>query len=221
MKYKAIIFDMDGTIIDTGGVWEKATELLLEKKGARFTPQQRKLVEEKTHGLHVKPSCQLIKDALGLADSVEMLAQELTQLADSTYQKVKFIHGFVEFHSKLRSYNLKSGIATNAGQTTVEITNQILKLDKFFGKHIYNSTHVVNPKPHPDIYLHTAQQLNCPPEVCVVIEDSAHGIKAAKAAGMYCIGINTSKKPELLKEADIIIDGYHEIDLIKLLNLKV
>ena len=100
-------------------------------------------------------------------------------------------------------------------------TKKALPIEQLFGQHIYNITHVNNlGKPRPDIFLHAAKQLDIDPIACIVIEDSAHGIKAAKAAGMFCIGINTHGNPDQLKEADLIINGYHEIDLIELIYLK-
>ncbi len=72
-------------------------------------------------------------------------------------------------------------------------------------------------KPSPDIFLHAAKKINVEPEHCIVIEDSVHGIKAAKAAGMYCIAINTGKDRHLLGQADEIVDCYTEINLEKLL----
>ena len=75
-------------------------------------------------------------------------------------------------------------------------------------------------KPNPAIYLYAAQQLGIDPEDCIAIEDSRHGIRAAKNAGMFCIGINSSKNLENIQEADHKIDAYHELDLVKVLSKK-
>jgi beta-phosphoglucomutase len=220
MKYFAIIFDMDGTIINTEGIWEKATQEFIAKRHGAITPEQKKTILEKTHGLHLKASCAVIKETLGLNDDVESIIHELSTMANNAYvQGVTFIEGFETFHASLEPHNLKTGLATNAHDSTVSITKKTHNLEKFFGRHIYNVSHVNNVgKPHPALYLHAAKEMGVKPEHCVVIEDSAHGIRAAKSAGMFCIGINTSKKRDNLKEADFIIDGYHEIDLKKLLK---
>ena len=75
-------------------------------------------------------------------------------------------------------------------------------------------------KPNPDIFLHAAKSIGVDPKDCIVIEDSVHGIQAAKAAGMYCIAINTGNDRHLLGQADEIVDCYKQIDLDKLLHSK-
>ena len=133
---------------------------------------------------------------------------------------MRFIPGFVQFHQQLAPHNLKSGIATNASKETAELTDKILNLRQFFGEHIYNVSHVnFANKPDPALYLHAAQKLCVDPLECIAIEDSTHGVTAAKGAGMYCIGINTARNHQALQQADIIVDHYNQIDLPKLLQI--
>lgn len=220
MRLQAIIFDMDGTIVDTNNIWEVATIDLIEKRGISLTPAQKYNLTKKTAGFGVSESCRTIKELTGITDPVEDLVQELRNHANSLYEKgISFINGFQEFHTQLQKHHIKTGIATNACSSTVDKTNNALDLTQFFGEHIYHVNHVNNLcKPNPALYLYAANKLQVNPEHCIAIEDSAHGIQAAQSAGLFCIGINTSNDMNQVQKADIIVSGYHEInvsDLIK------
>src|SRR5579872_7393794 len=222
MKYKAIIFDMDGTIIDTENIWRQARHDLIEARGITISDALAKELEQKTHGIALGQSCTYIKELAQLADDIDVLIQEKSNRACSLYEtKVKFMQGFLDFYAQVKAHNLKTGLATNADDQTVAVTDKRLNLRQLFGDHIYNITSVnFVGKPNPAIYLHTAAKLGLEPNECLVVEDSPGGIKAAKDAGMFCIGINSARKPELLAQADMIINHYDEIDLPTLLEAK-
>lgn len=221
MKYKAIIFDMDGTIIDTNPLWRAANRALLKKRGIVLSPEIEHELFMKIDGLTITQTCTQIKEFTQLTDPLEIIIQEKLQIVCGLYkEQIKFMDGFTDFHKKVQSYNLKTGVATNADDHTLTIAKKALNLERFFGKHIYNISYVNNKgKPDPDVYLHAAAQLNVPPEQCIAIEDSAHGIQAAKSAGLFCIGFNSSNHFAHVQHSHYIVNRYDEIDLARLLEL--
>ncbi len=220
MSYKAIIFDMDGTIISSENVWERASKYILNKHTS-LDDQECSTVLSLIKGGSLLTSCTYIAKTFNTKATPEQLMQEKKDFAFNEFHQLQLIEGFDNFHKKLTLLNLKSAIATNASLSEITKVLEHIPLKNFFNEHIYTVDHVFKiAKPNPDVYLYAAKQLDVNPVHCIAIEDSAHGINAAKAAGMYCIGINTGKNKAAIAHADEIIEHYDEIDLDKILKNK-
>lgn len=219
MKYKAIIFDMDGTIINSEHLWEASSKHILQTKG-NLSEEECRAVLPELKGASLHTTCAFIRMKYNTKESVEELIRLKERFAFKNFANfISFIDGFERFHHNLSKLGMKSAIATNATINTLDKTKQHVPLEKYFHNHIYCFEHAGSkPKPKPDVFLHAAQQINTEPEHCIVIEDSAPGIAAAKAANMLCIGINTGNDKQALQEADIIVDHYDEINLSKILS---
>ena len=213
---------MDGTIITTIRAWEQAHHKQLKSKTNLNDQECKKILQDHIgwEGASIYTISAFMKHKFNLQESVEEIIKETEHLACTAFKtEAQLINGFEKFHNQLTELNLKTAIATNASQNSLDKILKILPLRNFFAEHIY-SIDIVNKiaKPKPDIYLYAAQKLNIEPQFCIAIEDSFHGIAAAKSAGMFCIGINTGKDRQALSQADHIIETYLELDITKLLK---
>ena len=211
---------MDGTIISTETIWQLATQNVLDIYTPHLDETKKKEIKEYLSGLALYESSKYIQKHANVEVSADEIRKEKARHAHDLYTShgIDYIPFFSDFHGKAKNLNLKTAIATNATDETVDRTLSMLPLRDFFSEHIYHID-MVNQicKPNPDIFLHTAKMIDVDSKECIVIEDSAHGIKAAKSAGMYCIAINTSNNSHALHEADEIVNCYTEINLDKLI----
>lgn len=222
MKFQAVIFDMDGTIILTEEIWQQSAIQLIEKKcNISLSSSEKNVLILQLAGSGLEKSAHIIQQAQKehcasnqKEDSLELIMAEYKALTLSLYSpNIPFVSGFKILHHKLTTKNIPTAIATNAPLDILQETNRILHLDQYFKSHMYSVSQINNIcKPDPAIYLYTAEQLGVNPKKCVAFEDSIPGITAAKAAGMYCIGIKTPSHPEFIANADMYIDSYDQID---------
>lgn len=219
--YKAVIFDMDGTIVDTEKLWKEVNRTYLTRKSIPDYENILDRIKIQTHGLSSLNIANLLKEEAKISDPIDDILTEKRKIAEELYDKgISYINGFIEFHNKLKLMNIPNAIATNAEPYGLKRTDDILNLKKYFHQHMYNIADVkYKGKPLPDIYLYTAKKLNVDPKECIVIEDSVNGLQAAKAAGMYCIVINTGSIEEnLFVSADLVVKEYNHIPIERLLQ---
>lgn len=226
-KFHAIIFDMDGTTIDTDPFWKDASFAVFDSYAQGITPQDRDDLIASCQNLTVVETVLAIIAHLEQKHKIQLTIDQILQQAidehlPAIYENatIKMFPHFETFHEQVLLNDFKTAIATSSQGHLVNMLTIKVPLQNYFGDHIYHADHVNRAyKPKPDIYLHAAKMLGVDPCYCIAIEDSKSGIKAAKAAGMYCIGINRSgQDPQLLADADEIVTCFSEIDLNKLLN---
>jgi len=207
---KAIIFDLDGVIINSEILWDACAHELLQYFGLTYRREQSKHL---CTGKTFVEGTTILKDIYRIPEDLTQLIKRRKTIIRRLYaEKIDFLDGFPKIRPYLQNRNLKTAIATSCDRELVTIVDDKLGLTKIFREHIY-TLDLVNfrSKPNPDLFLYTARQLKVAPEVCVVIEDSPNGVQAAKNARMQCIGLTGTYSADILSTADVIANNYDEI----------
>ncbi len=206
---KAILFDMDGVIIDSEPLHCKAFQKAMKHYGLDLSKEYCYQFIGNTDRYMVD---QLIKDfqLSNTAEEIIQLKHEvLEQLeVEEPYPAVPYV---VDLIKHLSQYPIKLAIASSSPMEQIEKTAKNLNLSPFFHEYV-SGMDLKHSKPAPDIFLKAANLLGVSPEECLVIEDSYNGVTAAKAANMTCVGYyNENSGNQDLSKADIIVEGFEEI----------
>ncbi len=204
--FKAIIFDMDGLMIDSEKLYMKAEGEIAESYGKTVTQE----TMYKMMGRGTLESLQIFKDDLNLPLPVEELVRlrekKMLELFRNETEPMKGLFDIIAaFYEKFQL-----AIATGSTQILADIAVDQLKIREKFAL-IQSSEKLSKGKPDPEIYLTVTTKLGCKPGECIVLEDSENGIKAGKAAGCYVIGVpNEHTINHDLSQADAIAGSLTE-----------
>jgi len=210
---EAVIFDLDGTLVDSMWMWEDIDVKYLERYGITFPHD----LQDDIEGMSFTETAVYFKERFQLPATVDEIKAEWNEMAFYKYTNEVPLKEYVEeFLSFLSGNNIKLGIATSNSRELAEIVVEKLDIRKYFHS-IRTSCEVEKGKPSPDIYLLVAEDLGVDPNKCLVFEDVIHGIMAGKSAGMEVCAIYddftkdvTDRKKEI---ADYYIDTYKDISM--------
>jgi len=208
----AYIFDMDGVIIDSEPIHFEVDIETMEHYGLSITHEQL----ERFVGMTNPEMWAILKQEYPLTDTVEeiievQLASKISKLRTSNLTP---IDGIAQLLHELNRRNIPIGLASSSPRRFIMEVLSKFQIERYF-QVVVSGEEVDKGKPAPDVYYEAARQLGVDPESCVVIEDSRNGIKAAKAAGMKCIGfVNVNSGNQDLSAADRIVTSIREINPI-------
>lgn len=204
---KAIIFDMDGIIVDSEMIWRRTFREVLAEYGHEYTDKHFKLTLGKAN------VTEILKKTFDIKEDEEVLRKKiLDKLFSLMEHDMKFVDGFYSLLNRIKEKYILA-VASSSPIKIVESILERLKIRENF-QFAIGGDQVQEGKPNPELFLKTAEQLGVKPEECIVIEDAPSGIKAAKSAGMRCIALKAHYVLEdELREAgaDIIINNLDEI----------
>lgn len=208
---EAVIFDLDGTLVDSMWVWEQIDIDFLKSKG--YTPPE-DLKDAITH-LTFTQTAEYFKNRFNLSDSIDEIKNTWHNMAYNFYSSKVFLkEGVVPFFEKLKSLNIKIGLATSSSVVLLEATLKNNGIYDLFDA-ITVTDEVNKSKENPDVYLLAAKKLNVSPENCVVFEDIIAAVRGAKLAGMKVVGVydkaSDDQKEILIKSCDKYIHSYNEL----------
>lgn len=183
MTFSAIIFDMDGLLVDSEPLWYEVETQLIESKGYTYTDD----VRDSTIGLRVDEFSKIIHHHYPkVADSPQAIAKAVTDgMTSLPREKIKPRPGANEIIQYVADKKIPCAIASSSSQAIIEHFVIMMGWADLIPKR-YSAEFMEKGKPAPDIYLHTAQQLGIEPQKCLALEDSRAGTKSALAAGMTC-----------------------------------
>lgn len=217
-KY-AVIFDMDGVLIDTVNIhWEIYNTMLKEKYNV--TVKDEELAE--LIGMSLAEQIPLLNQKYGINIDADSFIPEAEQRKYKALSDLRPKDGVIEILRNLQSLGIIMGVGTSTPEKAAKQRLRDIGISDFF-ETIIGEESVTNHKPNPEVYLRVAEQLGYSPGACIVFEDAPNGIKAAKSAGMYCIGLeNNYTTRKQLAEADAIISSFLNFsysDILRTLNI--
>jgi HAD superfamily hydrolase (TIGR01509 family) len=203
----AVIFDMDGVLADTEPLNQRALEAVLGLRGARLSAEELAALI----GLSNDATWRGIVDRFALAETPRALEDEYVRaLAPIVASDAVPGPGVSELVGALAADGIGLAIASSSPRAAVDAVLAALELDEAFAV-VVSDELVARGKPAPDIFLLAARELGVDPGRCVVIEDSLHGLEAARAAGMTSIGVRTRYNAAWTLDAQLVVDSLEEL----------
>jgi len=202
---------MDGVIVDTELVhrysyFKQFGELNIEVPEEMYTSFT---------GLSTRNTFQILKDYFNLEQEVEDLILRKRSIFNDAFdnkEDLSLLEGVENLIKDFHQNGMQLIVASSASKVTIDRVFKRFGLHQYFS-HIVSGEDFPKSKPHPAIFLHAASLSIAPKENCIVIEDSTNGVKAAKAADIFCVGYNSfHSKDQDLALADVIINHFDEIN---------
>jgi HAD superfamily hydrolase (TIGR01509 family) len=214
----AVIFDLDGVILDTEELWNEVRESLARERGGRWSEQ----AQADMMGMSSVEWSGYMHDVVGLSEPPEEISREVVRRMLERYsQRLPIIDGAVDAVQRMAA-RWPLGLASSSNRELIDRALEVSGLAPYFRVTV-SSEEVERGKPAPDVYLEAARRLEVEPVRAAAIEDSASGIRSAHAAGMYVVAIPNRAFPppdDALALANVVLDSIRELALETLLDAR-
>jgi HAD superfamily hydrolase (TIGR01509 family) len=206
---EAVVFDLDGVLLDSEQVWDEVRDELVKERGGRWHDR----AQTEMMGMSSIEWSRYMHDELGVPDPPREISADVVRRLEEVYRKrLPLIDGAHEAVERLAA-RWPLGLASSSNREVIDLVLDLSGLARFFRVTV-SSEEVPRGKPEPDVYLEAARGLGVPPERCAAVEDSHNGIRSAKAAGMRVIAIPNQHYPpgeQALALADVTLSSLAEL----------
>ncbi len=214
---KAVIFDMDGVIVDSEPLNDQHKALFLKELGIETAGQD---VWQQFHGMNSRDAWSKLKTDYGISHDLEYLIERgQASYIDflNALSEIPIVPGVGRLIKELKKSGHRLAVGSSASPGRVDLVLKKLDLMKYF-EVVVHGNEVKHGKPDPELFLLAASKLKMKPAECLVIEDAEAGVKAANAANMKCIGFSgLPHNHEDLSAADLIVTSFNELaDTVKI-----
>jgi beta-phosphoglucomutase len=207
MNSFAVIFDMDGVLVDTNPYHKISLKQFCEGYGYQLNE------EDLVNKIYGRTNNEWIRNMFGSLpkERILELGEEKEALFRSLYKDViEPLAGLEEFLKRLTQAEIPIAIGTSAPRSNVDFVLELTRLKKYFDI-ILDQSHVEHGKPNPEIYLKAADQLGFEPKHCIVFEDSLSGVESAQRAGAKVVGVTTTHNRQELAHTDFVISDFMDL----------
>ncbi len=206
---EAVVFDLDGVLLDSEQLWDEAREQLARERGGRWHDgAQRDMM-----GMSSLEWSRYMHETIGLPEPPEEISREVVRQLTALYrEKLPAIPGAKQAVERLAA-DRRLGLASSSNRELIDLALELLGVADLFEATV-SSEEVARGKPAPDVYLEAARRLGTEPTRAAAVEDSQNGILAAKAAGMCVIAIPNGHFPpdeQALAQADVTLGSLAEL----------
>lgn len=206
---EAVVFDLDGVLLDSEEIWDRAREGLARERGGRWHNRaQRDMM-----GMSSTEWSRYMADVIGLPEPPEEINREVVHRLTELYrEELPAIAGAREAVERLAA-RWPLGLASSSNRELIDLALELLGVEHLFTATV-SSEEVARGKPAPDVYLEAARRLGVDPTTAAAVEDSHNGILSAKAAGMRVIAIPNAHFPpdeDAVAAADVVLDSLAEL----------
>jgi HAD superfamily hydrolase (TIGR01509 family) len=211
---KAVIFDLDGTLIDSMHVWDQVDIDFLKKRGKEVPAD---LFSHLPSGDGLRAIAVYFKERFNLSESIQDIIAEWNSMVLDFYSNLELIPGALDLLDKIEKSGKKLAIGTSNSQV---LTQAVLDNNNITYRFlsIVTGCKINRGKPFPDIYLKVANELAVSPNQCLVVEDTIHGVEAAINAGMKVVAIyndySKNDSDRLKSKAHAFVNNYSELDTL-------